>query len=111
MTRTPETFNPEKPAQRPQLVEFLTLRPDEQLRIDKLSKPGLDVSVVQLIKLETPAGTDDVGCSDSMIVTEDMVDESSVYLMNVDLKTISDVQKNNLDQVHRRIVEIQYLLA
>ena len=81
MTKENTSINSIELSKIPSLVEFLVLKPDEQLRITKL-KTNDDKDMLELIKLETPVGTDDIAMSGYKKVTLDEINSAANFLRN-----------------------------
>lgn len=111
MPKIPEHLQPEQSPEIPKLIEFLSLRPDEQIRISRINRPELTLPTVELTKLEIPLGTDYLGVSGRMEVTQDILSQSIQYLMIIDLNGKSEHEKEKLRFIHTKVVEIQYLLG
>lgn len=111
MAKNPEHARHEAFMEVPTLVDFLNTKPDEELKIQRLQRPDITVPTVEIIKLETPLGTDDVGSAGYMRVTKDSLQPSVDYLVNLDLTGKSDYQVERLFLVIRQVLNIQNLLV
>lgn len=110
MPKLPEISHHKEVLEVPELVTFLNLRPDEDLRITRVKRNNPDEITVEVVKLETPIGTDDTGVSGLMFVTREIIAETFDYMSKADLLEKSEMEKRRFDFIRSKLNEIKYHL-
>lgn len=110
MPKPPEILSVEGQPNEPELIGFLSLKPDESLRVVPVVPSSPDEPVmVELIKLETPLGTDDVAMSGYKKVGAETINNSMDYLRGLNPRLFSESEAKRLYEVLRQVIEIKDL--